>query len=386
MIISKSRLYHFLGVILFSSALLGLAGCGDSPSEPNNGYPVDEELRFKIGQMVMIGFRGMEVDDSDHIVADILDRHIGGVVLYDYDLPSYSYNRNIQSPDQLTELIMGLQGLDTIPLLIAIDQEGGMVNRLKESYGFPPTVSAQHLGEADCTDTTKYWSASIAQTLAGLGITLNFAPVVDLNVNPDCPVIGRKERSFSADPAAVTQHARIFVEEHHNNGVFCTLKHFPGHGSSTADSHYGVADVTGTWSDTELEPYLDFITQGECDAVMTAHIFNANLDPDYPATLSFNIITGLLRGELGFQGVVISDDLQMAAIVEHYGFRESIKKAILAGVDILLFSNNSPPYNSQLAEEVIGVIVNLLEEGEINPEYIEESYQRIQYLKGGILF
>ncbi|MBN2541918.1 glycoside hydrolase family 3 protein [bacterium] len=368
-------------LVIISLLILLLAGCSNSPTESE---PEDEILNFKIGQMVMIGFRGTELTDTNHVRSDIRELHIGGVVLYDLDVPDgVSYPRNIESPEQLSGLVSDLQDLDTIPLLVAIDQEGGIITRLKESYGFPATVSHQHLGDVNDPDTTHYWAGVIAATLQEMGINMNFAPVVDLNVNPDCPVIGHYERSFSADQDTVTFHASIFIEEHHDRGVRCTVKHFPGHGSSTEDTHMEMADVTETWSAVELEPYANIISAGDCDAVMTAHIFNSHLDPNYPATLSENIITGILRDSLDFDGVVISDDMQMGAIVENFGFETAIELAIKAGVDILLFSNNSSEYSADIAEQAINVIKNLIGDGEITEERIEESYQRIRLLKQG---
>ena len=248
--------------------------------------------------------------------------------------------RNVQSPQQLKALTASLQALAQTPLLIGIDQEGGMVNRLKEKYGFPPFPSAQSLGAQRDLSATRAAAALTAQTLARAGVNLNLAPDVDVNLNPDNPVIGKLERSFSADPAVVSAHAAAWIEAHQAQGVLTTLKHFPGHGSSRDDSHLGLVDVTQTWSRRELEPFAHLIGAGQADVVMTAHVFNANLDPRFPATLSRNVIGGILRGELGYSGVVMSDDMQMRAISQYYGFDSAIEAAINAGVDILAFANN----------------------------------------------
>src|SRR5690606_10098573 len=168
----------------------------------------------------------------------------------------------------------------------------------------------------------------MAATLAEAGINLNLAPVVDVNVNPDNPVIGQLERSFSGDPDVVTEQAKAFIEAHHEHGVLCTLKHFPGHGSSEADSHLGFVDVTNLWSRQELEPFRNLIDAGLADAIMTAHIFNANWDSEHPATLSRAVITGILREELGYDGVVITDDMQMGAIRDFYGFEAAVVMSV----------------------------------------------------------
>jgi beta-N-acetylhexosaminidase len=324
---------RWLPTILF--IIVSFASCEHGVSNP-----VDD-LDFKIGQMLMVGFKGFEANGINNIAEDIERYHAGGIVLYDYDVPTQKYERNIQSPLQLYRLTNSLKKYSSLPLLIAIDQEGGRVNRLKVNYGFPASVSAVYLGMLNNLDSTNKYAETTASTLQNEGININLAPVVDLNINPENPVIGKIGRSFSADPAIVVSHASEVIKAHHRHNVFTTLKHFPGHGSSTADSHLGLTDVTATWQRSELEPYRAIINAGICDIVMTAHIFNSNLDAGYPATLSKNIITGILRDELKFDGVVISDDMQMKAISDYYGLETAIYRAIDAGVDILLFANNS---------------------------------------------
>jgi beta-N-acetylhexosaminidase len=201
-----------------------------------------------------------------------------------------------------------------------------------------------------------------------------------VNINPDNPVIAAYERSFSADPDIVTEHALEFTKAHHEQGVLCTLKHFPGHGSSTGDSHRGLVDITDTWSRTELEPYRNIIEAGQADAIMTAHVFNANLDPERPATLSKPTITGILREALDYDGVVISDDMQMGAIAQYYGLEAAIQAAIEAGVDILAFANNSV-FVEDVAARAISVIKRLVGDGRVSEERIRESDGRIQRLK-----
>ena len=340
------------------------------------------DLDVKIGQMILAGFRGYTLKDKNPIVADLEDRRLGGVVLFDYDVALGKYKRNIKSPKQLQELDAEL--LDTTPippLLISVDQEGGKVNRLKPAYGFPPSYSQQYLGTLGDPEFTHECAATSAQTLKSVGINLNLAPVVDLNFNPTNPIIGKYERSFSADPDVVTTHALEVIEAHHEQGVLTTLKHFPGHGSSTGDSHLGFVDVTDTWDPVELEPFGNIIQVGMCDVVMTAHIFNAHLDPDYPATLSHATITGILRDQLGWDGVVISDDMGMGAIADHYGFEEAVGLSVQAGVDILAFANNSAIFDPTIPARAIEVIKGLVEDGVITEERIDASYQRIMSLK-----
>lgn len=343
------------------------------------------DLAIKIGQMFMVGFRGLQIDEEHPIVQDIVERHLGGVVLFDYDVPNGEFVRNIESPEQLRELTDSLQAAasqapSSSPLLISADQEGGVVVRLRERYGFPPTVSHAALGEINDPEYTYEEASAMASVLADAGINQNLAPVVDVNVNPENPVIAAYERSFSADPAVVIAQATAFIQAHHDQGVLCTLKHFPGHGSSTEDSHRGFVDVTDTWSPMELEPYAALMAADLADAIMTAHVFNEAWHPTDPATLAPAAIDGLLRDELGYHGVVVSDDMQMGAIREFYSFEESIQKAIEAGVDIIAIANNSI-YDDQVMAKGVAVVQRLLDEGVIAEERIDQSYQRIQRLK-----
>lgn len=331
--------------------------------------------------MLLVGFRGLTVDEAGEAVADIRDRHLGGILLFDTDQPTHGKVRNIESPGQLRALIAGLQAISTTPLVVAVDEEGGLVARLDERHGFPPTISAADLGARGDAEFTQGAGERIAETLASVGITLNLAPVVDLDVNPTNPIIGAFGRSFSADPAVVTAQAEAFIEGHRRAGVKTTLKHFPGHGSSTGDTHLGVVDVTDTWSDFELEPFRNIVSDGRADAVLTAHVFNANLDPEHPATLSQPTITGILRGQLGWDGVVISDDMQMGAIRDAYGYDEAIRLAILAGVDILTIAQQQL-YEPGIVERTIDLIEALVLEGTLTDARINESYARITALKG----
>ncbi len=369
-------MHRTLTLVFLFNFLIAATSC----SQPEPQTETDVPLDVKIGQMLKIGFRGMQVADTNHIVRDIQKYHLGGVVLFDYDVPRDTAYRNIQSPEQVKKLVNNLKQLADNPLIVSIDQEGGRVARLKPKYGFPETVSAQYLGTLDNPDSTRYYARQSAQTLSKLGINVNLAPVVDVNLNPDNPVIGGLERSFSSDPKTVTRQARIYIKTLHKHDILTVLKHFPGHGSSEEDSHLGVVDVTDTWSRKELIPYRQLIDSNLVDAVMTAHIFNAKLDSTYPATLSKPIITGILRDSLGFEGVVISDDLMMGAIRKEYGLKTTIQEALHAGVDILSFANNSV-YDPEIVPKAHNIIKQLIEEGTVSRERIDRSYDRIMEFK-----
>ncbi len=352
-------------------------GAGRSPLALSPG-PSPADLRRKIGRMLLVGFRGLEVGPDDPVVRAIVEEGLGGVILFDLDGPTGG-PRNVASPTQLGELTAALRQAASSPLLVAVDQEGGQVARLNPGNGFRATLSARQLGARGDPDFAFSHARSIARTLASVGINLNLAPVVDLDINPDNPAIGRYGRSFSADPAVVTAMALAEIRAHHDLGVLTTLKHFPGQGSATADTHVGVVDVTRTWSRDELGPFEAIIAAGQADLVMTAHLFNAHLDPAYPATLSRKTVAGLLRGELGWTGVVVSDDLQMGAIRTQFGADEAIALAIEAGVDLLLFANQQV-YEPRIATEVINTIAGLVASGQISEARIDESVSRLAAL------
>jgi beta-N-acetylhexosaminidase len=352
------------------------------PVSASQASAAGDSLDVKIGQMIMTGFRGLTVRPGSAIAEDIRTLHLGGVVLFDFDVATKEYGRNIASPMQLLQLTSDLQEASHIPLFIAVDQEGGTVARLKARSGFPKNVSHAYLGNVNVDDTTRYYADIMARSLSVGGINVNFSPVVDLNVNPSNPVIGKLGRSISAKPDITAHHAGLMIDAMHDWGVLSAVKHFPGHGSSRADSHMGFVDVSETWSKTELLPYRSLIKEGKPDMVMTAHIFNRGLDDALPATLSRKTIDGLLRTDLGYDGVVVSDDLMMKAIADDYGMETAIEKAVLAGIDILLFANNTYTYEPDIARKAFSILKSLVERGVITRERIDISFRRIMKLKG----
>lgn len=339
-----------------------------------------DTIEKKIGQMLLLGFRGYEVGENDPIARDIQELNLGGVIHFDYDMTLKKPERNIKSRDQVRALNASLQSFSEVPLFVSLDQEGGKVSRLKEEYGFPPTVSAQKLGEQDDPAETRRHAENCAEILADTGFNLNFAPDVDLCINPENPIIGGKERSYGADPKRVVRHAREVMQAHQQRKIGCTIKHFPGHGSSLTDTHLGFTDVTDTWQETELEPFAELIASGDCWSVMTAHIFNAKLDPELPATLSKRVIGGILRDRYKFDGVVFSDDMEMGAISSRYGLEQALLHAIEAGVDVFTFANNVI-YQPEVGRRAIAVIKQFVSDGKISEERIDESYQRIMAMK-----
>jgi beta-N-acetylhexosaminidase len=337
------------------------------------GIRAQDSLDIKIGQMILTGFPKAEVEPM--LLESVRQGKVGSIIIFEKNIPSKN------SYHALKKITWTYQRAAPIPLFIAIDQEGGRVNRLKEKYGFPRSVSAARLGKTTL-DSVAFYSQITAATLAGLGINLNFAPVVDLAANPDNPIIAKVERAFSKNADTVALYAQAFIREHNRLGVLTALKHFPGHGSSLNDTHLDLTDVTGSWAEAELTPYIKLMQEGLTDAVMTAHIVNGRLDQNkLPATLSPRIIDGLLRRGLGFNGVVFTDDMQMHAISKHYSFEESVKLAILAGVDILCFTNNIQGSQERTVDKVHGIIRNFVLDGTIPASRIDESFRRIIALK-----
>ena len=350
------------------------------------GFNVSEaqtSLRRKLGQMVMVTFVGDSLEKStasiDTMKSDLDNGLVSGTTFF-------TWSNNLLRPSQILHLTNQLQHRSAVPLLIATDEEGGQVARLGSSNGFGPTPSAYQMGTQVNSES---YTRGIAATMAGwfiqTGINVDFAPVVDVNVNPNSPAIGALGRSFSSNPLTVAANAGWFIDEFHKRSLFTTLKHFPGHGSAAADSHLGLVDITKTWADSELTPYRRLLAAGVVDVIMTAHVFNANLDSVYPATLSKKIVTGLLRQSLGYQGVVISDEMSMAAIVNYYGFDDAILLAVQAGIDILLYNKNQDSTGASIARHVVDLLEKKVQDGTIAASRIDESYNRIMMLKQRIV-
>jgi len=330
-------------------------------------------LESMIGQMIMLGFHGTKVRDPKFakIKAYIISGKVGGIIFYE---------RNIVNKDKVALFIENIRKLPTIyPLLIAIDQEGGNVSRLKPSRGFNTFPSAKFVANNLSRRNAYKTYHKMATDIKGLGFNVNFAPVVDLNTNPESPAIGIKGRSYSANPLTVSKYAKQFIQTHSDVGLISTLKHFPGHGSANADSHFGFTDITKTWNKDEYLPYRKLINTGMINLIMSAHLYNANIDKKHPASLSKKHLF-ILRQTFGYKGVIITDDLQMFAITKSYNLEETVIHAINAGNDILLFANYFT-LDTDLANKIIKIVINAIHTGEIKRKQITDSYERILLLK-----
>ncbi|SFV50532.1 Beta-hexosaminidase [hydrothermal vent metagenome] len=342
------------------------------------GRVVSEQM---VGSMLMVGFYGTSAKRDSQICRDIKRYNLAGVILFDFNPTDRSRPKNISNKKQLAQLTRELKACSRDgKLLIAIDQEGGRVQRLKSKYGFyGKFLKASDISKLKDAQIKSHYT-HMAKELKSVGLNYDLAPVVDLDINPKNHVIHGLGRSFGSDPKRVAKYASLFISSMHDSGVLTSLKHFPGHGSSTGDTHKGFVDVTNQWQSKELEPYKILISQNRVDTVMVAHVYNKNLDPKYPATLSSKIINGKLRGELGFRGVVITDDMQMGAIGV-YSLKDRIRLAINAGNDILLFGNQLNPRSTVSTKTLIDTIISLVNSKSINPKSIRNANIRVKNLK-----
>jgi beta-N-acetylhexosaminidase len=339
----------------------------------------DDLLDRKIGQTIMVGFSGAdEHDPGVRTVRDELAKGlIGGVVLYP---------ENIRSARQLRLLTAYLANANSelVPF-VAVDQEGGRVQRLTKWTGYKHYPSAQKMGRdrALTPEAARSLYGEMAKELAGAGINVNFGPVVDLSVNPWNTVIARRKRSYGADPDTVTSLARSFIAAHREANVVTVAKHFPGHGSSWSDSHKTLPDISRSWRESELQPYVTLSHDGLLDMVMVGHLYHPRFSDGekLPSSLSANAIRALRAdGYIGFHGVVVSDDMEMGAVRERYGLEERVIRALNAGVDVLVFSNVKS-HDTELGAKVHAIIAQAVRDGRIPRAKIESAYEKIAALK-----
>ncbi len=343
----------------------------------------DKDIESMIGQKIMTGFKGTSPEDAKSFFHSLKGLTIGGVILYDQNVTTNPPSpHNIRSPQQVESLNATLQSCAETPLFIGVDQEGGEVNRLKAEYGFPNSRSWSDIGKLGNEVETTLHGKEIASSLADHGFNMNFAPVLDVAIHPE-NIIVQKGRCFSNHPNDIAPHAQLFNNTHLEKNIIPVCKHFPGQGSASGDTHEGLVDVSETWTESELIPYQYLIDQNCIPAIMTSHLFHHGLDPKYPATLSANILNNLLRQEMGFNGVIISDDPQMGAIADHYDLKTVIQLMINAGVDIFCFGNNLV-YDPEIVPKVYTIISELLDEGLVKRDQLEVSFNRIMKLKSKI--
>lgn len=429
-----------LGVLAITSVFMLIKFSNPSYNTVDAALPPCQEQLSKkscekIGQMLIVGFGGLKQDQNGKILWEdpngtifsersnvanmIKNYHIGGVILFTRPFRhvktrAFIRDRNIQNPKQVKELNLALQeyshkmrnenNFSALPLFITIDQEGGTVDRLPFDLGFPlKTFIPQALGTNEervfdieserlkALSQTENYATQMADELIGSQFNCNLIPCVDVNINPLNHIIGGRGRSFSANPKIVYDQAQTIIKAFNAKGLTTAIKHFPGHGSSQKDSHEGLVDVSDTYQkEQELLPYQLLIKEGYQDFIMTTHVINGQIDKTQckkgpledsttwcPGTMSKATLKGLLRQELGFKGVIISDDMTMGAIANEYPLEVALEKSINAGVDIFIVSNNTED-NTAI---VINTIAKLVKEGKVSEAEIDRAYQNIIELK-----
>lgn len=369
----QKRMRRFVLVLLaaLAAATLSLtAGCGqrsgDGQGQAAKEQTLDEKVDAivssmttteKVGQMVMIGVQGTDVtDDSLYMLHQY---HMGGVILFD---------RNMESADQTKKLIADLQAKadQKVPLFIGVDEEGGQVVRGKSFLTPPP--SEQEIGRSGEVTRAEESARQTAEKLKKLGFNVNFAPVAD---------VGEYARSFSADPEQAAKFVEAAAQGYEQQHMMYALKHFPGIGRGTVDSHEDISSITATKAELlkrDIVPFQKVIDerQSEDYFVLVSHLRYPALDGENPASLSKAIQTDFLRGELGYRGLIITDDVEMGALAKHYSFRELGVKAVEAGSDIVLVCHEYPHET-----DVYLGLLDAVEDGTIPMERVDESVRRI---------
>lgn len=353
----------------------------------------DRALERTVGRLLWVGIRGSQ--PGEPVLEAELERcrraHVGGVILFDVDLPQRDRlvkagvsreesmalaRRNISDPGATRVFVEYLRHRLGPHLVVSLDQEGGAVCRLKPERGYPPCPPPCVYASLDESSRAAA-SNAMAEALAMVGVDLNLAPCIDLGI--DGSVSGTSKRCFASDPEIVARMAAEQIQAMRRAGVGSCLKHFPGHGSATGDTHHSLVDITRTWErNAELTPYRRLLNGSVTpDAVMVAHLMHTKLDQEYPASLSYATITGLLREHLGWQGLVITDSLDMRAIADHYPRGEAAVLAIMAGADVALDGNNLENIEPCPAPEMHAALMQAVHEGRLSRERLEQSVARL---------
>lgn len=330
-------------------------------------------LATAVAELLVVGFYG---STSRSLSARLLARQVqrgqvGGV---------FFVNQNIGTIDELTDLMRLFRTGDNHPL-IAIDHEGGVVQRLTRSHGFTLLPAARTVAQTLSPSEARQLYAIAGQELAAFGFNINLGPVLDVD-DPENPVIGRPKRSYGTEPERIVAYAESFTSGFASAGIHCAAKHFPGHGRSTNDSHYEVADVSAHWTEAELEPFARLIASPHAPAmVMTGHLYIDRLATDgRPATVSASIATGLLRQKLGFKGVVITDDIDMDALSHFMSRGEAMVQALAAGNDLIMIKNLFG-YDPLLPQRAVRWVREAIAEGILSEAQIAESVERVRAIR-----
>ncbi len=340
-------------------------GTEDAREENIDSMIEDMSLEEKIGQLIVAGVEGSEPNEQTRRM--IVEQHVGGIIFF---------RNNLADPASIIQFVNQVNEWNQVnhaPLLLSVDQEGGRVSRFNDWVALP---SALQIGESSDPELASLLGFVLGEGVDMMGMNMNFAPVLDVNSNPANPVIG--DRSFGDDPEQVSTMGIKVMQHIKQEGVIPVVKHFPGHGDTDTDSHLDLPVILKTEDELdslELKPFADAIDAG-ADVVMVAHILFPALDEELPSSLSPAVITDQLRNKLGFDGVVITDDLTMRAIANRYGMGEAAVLSLKAGTDILLVA-----HKYENVDEVITYVKKAVDEGTLTEKRIEESVRRILQLK-----
>jgi beta-N-acetylhexosaminidase len=354
---------NVLRLLAASGAAAVASACGQST----------DPLAPDVAEMLMLCFNGRTTSSisalllADHIAAG----RVGGVV---FD------KSNIGSRQDVIELVRLFSTRGPSPTLIAIDHEGGAVQRLDQHQGFTRIPRALEVARKLTPDQARSLYAKAGSELAAVGFNLNLAPVVDV-YDPDNPPIGHFGRAFATDPATIAVYAEAFIDGFSSANVLCAPKHFPGHGHSRGDSHYELPDITSSWSEEELKPYQHLIADGRAKVIMGGHLRLATMEKEsIPTTLSFAVTHGLLREKLGFRGVIMTDSLDMDAVLGVLSRRDAVIKAISAGNDLLMIKNVGL-FDPLLPQNVVAWVRDAVNQGTLREQDIVAAAGRVRDIK-----
>ncbi|MFT4075774.1 MAG: glycoside hydrolase family 3 N-terminal domain-containing protein [Asticcacaulis sp.] len=335
-----------------------------------------DELATAVAELLLVGFYGANnTSPSARLLARQVHRGQVGAVFF--------VAQNIGSADDVTGLLRLFRSGNVQPLL-AIDHEGGIVQRLKKSHGFTHVPAARTVANTLSPAEARTLYAQAGSELAKLGFNMNFGPVLDVD-EPGNPAIGRHGRAYGTDPEHIATYAQAFVEGFATAGIACAAKHFPGHGRAMTDSHNEAADISATWSEAELEPFARLLASPQSPPmVMTGHLRLDPISPDgRPATVSAPIVTGLLRQRLGYQGIVVTDDLDMGAISQVMSRGEAVIEAIAAGSDLLMIKNLFG-YDPLLPQRAVGWVRKAIAQGTLSQSQVMAAAERVRTLRGQV--
>ncbi len=326
----------------------------------------DMTLEEKIGQLVMVGVEGKTLDSD--IKELVVKHYVGGVILF---------KKNIKSATQAAAFINSIKEVNSVnklPIFISVDEEGGRITRMPDEFRKIP--SARDIGKKNDENLSYGIGSAIGNMIGQMGFNMDFAPVLDINSNPLNKVID--DRASGSEPDIVKRLGVSTMKGIRSRNIIPVVKHFPGHGDTTVDSHMGLPVVDydlERLQNFELIPFAEAI-QNDADAVMIAHILMKKIDEDYPASMSYKVVNDILRDNMGFKGVVVTDDLTMGAIEKNFNIDDAAVKSFNAGCDILLVCHG---YDKEL--RVIEALKRAVENGTISKKRIDESVYRIIELK-----